>query len=235
MSFNDLPPVPSSTPAPPRHSLLASSSPTQPSSPPAQPRALSQLDVERLKVRLSGFTTYTFVSALVFNSALKLYTDWRSFIVASQMSPPAALFLVLVIGSFLLSLHSAVTFTLVPIYAKAAIGRGQDEVCQLFLDETQPHRTSAFFAFISGVVFFLGAFIMSTYLQVFCLPFGDPVKTPLWAIKTIYACACVHVVYIASSWAAVMHRAKVLIFKSDAILTSPYPKLSAAEEPREMM
>ena len=99
------------------------------------------------QLRIDGFGTYAVVSALVLNACLRLYTS-------TQTPPPypitkpngdevikstrsGLIFLTTVTMSFLQSLHSAIVFTLIPIYIKTCLGLGLDGKFVEFLGEAE--------------------------------------------------------------------------------------------------
>ncbi len=124
---------------------------------------------------MEGFGTYAVVAALMLNASLRIYTgtstpnelDKRGRV---SQSVPGLVFLLSTAITFLLSLHSTVTFTLIPIYAKTCLGLSLDHKFTAFLASTEWHRKCGFRTFLGSIVCFLISFCTAFYMKVITIP-----------------------------------------------------------------
>ena len=155
--------------------LLAAHPITRPIAAAAIPRRLPSpaivspaVDLTRVRVRLEGYTSYSVVSALIMNAALRVLTStaveikpqtWKTRVAQSA-------FLIFITISVLCGAYTTVNFALVSVYAKTAIGIGLDEQCATLLKLTQPYRAMAFRSFVGCLSSFCFAFPLAIYFKL---------------------------------------------------------------------
>lgn len=124
---------------------------------------LTSLDLARTKFRLDGLNSYSVVSALVMNAALRLLTTSQS---NDNHDPLAAATVALSAVSALCGVHSAVMFTLVCLYSKTAIGMSTDEAFARFFQATASMRQRGFASFVACLFTFTAALVTATVTRL---------------------------------------------------------------------
>lgn len=179
-----IPPTTTITPAP----TFASSSTSLPAllgAPFLRPVGLNQFaavghlsafsSLDRVKIRMEGFGTYAVVAALMLNASLRIFTGTSTTNKLNEEGristpTPAVIFLASTALTFLQALHATVTFTLIPIYAKTALGLGLDGKFSEFLASTSIHRKIGFDTFFGSIVTLLFSVCSSFWLRMIHCP-----------------------------------------------------------------
>ena len=109
------------------------------------------------------------------NASLRIFTGTQTTMKLSRhgrisASTPVLIFLTTTALTFLQALHSTVTFTLIPIYAKTALGLGLDSKFSKFLVSTSFHRKIGFDTFCGSVVCLIGSVCSSFWLRMITSP-----------------------------------------------------------------
>ena len=132
----------------------------------AKHAADSVLDIGRVRMRLEGLQAYATLCALLANGCLRLYSSVKIRKEPDQWMKRVydAVYLFIVV-SILSGSYTTVVFTLLALFSKTALGRGYDAQFLLFWAATANIRESAIIAFLSSLVCFELAFILSLYLR----------------------------------------------------------------------
>jgi hypothetical protein len=157
------------------------------SSSPQQPLNTPIFDMERMKIRLDGLSQYAVICALLLNVCLNIYFNTMKYLendfstIQSEVRQKHSTFFAYYISQFrdrgmkfvkvifmfssifsiISSAYTAVVFTLLGLYSKAALGMGCDANFLLFFDTTQKWRESAFDAFVISLMNFEVSFLSS--------------------------------------------------------------------------
>ena len=145
------------------------------------------LDISRVRMRLEGLQAYGTLCALLANGCLRLYssisvpttsernidsvngdsTNTTQKIFTKKFRKRLAYdgFFLCVVLSVLSGAYTTVVFTLLPLYSKMALGRGYDKQFLEFWAATAQIRETGFTAFLSSLVSFEIAFVLSLYLR----------------------------------------------------------------------
>lgn len=145
-------------------------------------------DMERMKIRLDGLSQYAVICALLLNVCLNIYFNTMKYLEHNNnstiqneirsnkatsmtqyfsqfhdhgMKVVKLIFILSSIFSIISSAYTAVVFTLLGLYSKAALGMGCDTNFLLFFDTTHKLRESAFDAFVISLVNFELSFLSS--------------------------------------------------------------------------
>jgi len=121
------------------------------------------------KLRIDGIHAYVFISILILNASLRLFTstpiDLRP---EKENSKLASFAFVLTIGfTFFGSIYSSTVFSLIELYTRTALGFGFDDGTKFnaFLTATQNYRLIGFWCFVSSLVSLLLSFPLSFYIR----------------------------------------------------------------------
>lgn len=125
------------------------------------------IDLTRFRLRLDGLHTYSVITTLLLNGALRLFTGtpkkWQD---GQPIKNAVKLcFSVATILSVLAGSYTTIVFSLLGLYAKRALGRGLDDACWQFFQQSQPIREVAYDACLVSLVSFQAAFCLSVYLN----------------------------------------------------------------------
>ena len=145
------------------------------------------LDISRVRMRLEGLQAYGTLCALLANGCLRLYssisvpttsernvdsvngddttTTKKGFTKKLRKRLAYDGFFLCVVLSVLSGAYTTVVFTLLPLYSKMALGRGYDKQFLEFWAATAQIRETGFTAFLSSLVSFEIAFVLSLYLR----------------------------------------------------------------------
>ena len=155
----------------------------------SQPLVAPIFDMERMKIRLDGLGQYAVICALLLNVCLNIYFNTLKHLEdegtgstlqrEARQSKPTYLthnlfkfydrgmkivkftFILSSVFSIISSAYTAVVFTLLGLYSKAALGMGCDTNFLLFFDTTAKLRESAFDAFVISLMNFEISFLTS--------------------------------------------------------------------------
>ena len=125
------------------------------------------MDISRFKLRLDGLHTYAVITTLLMNASLRLYSATPKRFVAEQnvRNVLKIVFSALVTISVLTGSYTTIVLSLVELYAKRALGRGQDAAVLSFFTQTQPIRELAYDTWIVSLVAFQASFVLSLFLN----------------------------------------------------------------------
>lgn len=133
----------------------------------AQTKSAAAIDLTRFRLRLDGLHTYSVITTLLLNGALRLFTSTSKKWEDGQRVRNAMklCFSVASILSVLAGSYTTIVFSLLGLYAKRALGRGLDEACLEFFHQARPIREVAYDACLVSLVSFQVAFCLSVYLN----------------------------------------------------------------------
>lgn len=128
-------------------------------------------DVTRARVRLEGYSTYTIISALIMNAALRLLTstdtDFKKMGLPTWLHRIAQiLFVTSISAAVMCGAHCTVIFALVGVYAKMAVGLEMDSAASLFLQNTSQFRRDGFHSFVVCLVGFSISYPTSLFFKI---------------------------------------------------------------------
>ena len=125
------------------------------------------MDISRFKLRLDGLHTYAVITTLLMNASLRLFSATPKRFVAEQKvrNVLKIVFSALVTISVLTGSYTTIVLSLVELYAKRALGRGQDVAVLQFFTSTQPIRELAYDTWIVSLVAFQASFVLSLFLN----------------------------------------------------------------------
>ena len=128
------------------------------------------MDLTRVRVRLEGYSSYSVVSALIMNAALRLVTSTDLNLGDSELpiwldKCLQATFLLSISTAVLGGSYCTVVFALCSAYAKTAIGLSLDDRCEVFLRMTHIYRLAAFRAFLAMLASFSISFPLSLFFR----------------------------------------------------------------------
>ena len=153
----------------------------------SQPLNAQIFDMERMKIRLDGLSQYAVICALLLNVCLNIHFNTMKYL-DNNVSPVQRevrqkgssiilyylsqfhyrgmkmvefVFILSSVFSIVSSAYTAVVFTLLGLYSKAALGMGCDTNFLLFFNSTQKWRESAFDAFFISLMNFEISFLSS--------------------------------------------------------------------------
>lgn len=122
-------------------------------------------DPTRARIRLEGLHSYVVVSTLMLNASLRLFSSTPKPLVKGEKTKNTAkiLFTAAIVASVLSGLYTTISFSLLGMYVKTAIGMNKNPTA--FFDATQNIREHAFGAFIVSLSSFNASFILSLFLN----------------------------------------------------------------------
>ena len=125
------------------------------------------VDVTRFRLRLEGLHTYAVITSLLMNASLRLFSATPKRWVPGQRVTNAikVLFSIAVTISVLAGSYTTIVFSLLGLYAKRALGRGWDQPCLAFFEQTRPIREGAYDACVVSLVTFQISFCLSLFLN----------------------------------------------------------------------
>lgn len=126
------------------------------------------LDMGRAKTRLEGLQSYTVVTALVMNSALRIFSATPMEITAQDSKIDIwakSLFVVFCGLSIVAGSYTTVVYTLLGLYSKTALGLGKDEAFTEFFARTMHLRSNGFACFLTALVCFNISFALTLFLK----------------------------------------------------------------------
>jgi hypothetical protein len=127
------------------------------------------IDVERMKTRLEGLSSYGVVSALLMSATLSLIESTNVDLSDETNQRVYNVFKIVFTASAILSVvagvYTTVVFSLLELYAKTALGMGQDEPLIEFFVDTTAYRKTAFFAFLLSLISFETCFVSWLFLK----------------------------------------------------------------------
>jgi hypothetical protein len=146
----------------------AGAAPETAAAPPSKGAVLDAQQLDRIRIRLDGLGTYAMVSALLVGGILGVYFNTPKAFVEGRFVDNAvtALFLASSAASLVASVYVTLTFSLVGLYSKTALGLGRDGPCADFLDATRRERACAYDAFLLSLALFQSSFVMNMFLAV---------------------------------------------------------------------
>ena len=177
------------------------------------------LDINRVKIRLEGLSSYGVISALLMNAALRLFSGTSKNLSSSSKQQDDAnaninkrgvnvakiVFMVSVVSSILAGSYSTVVFSLLGLYSKTALGMGLDENFIRFFKETAGIRQNGFDAFVVALVSFEISFVTSL-----CITYDEQLR---W-----WATGLAGVLALVSFW----HWSHILQVASKLLFSVPY-------------
>lgn len=135
----------------------------------------SSVDLSRLGLQLSAMSSYAVVSSLLLGSGLYLFAITPLKVEDTKGQPPqsrgtrwaTSVFACVVALNIVTSLHTAITFNVMNLYANSALGRGMDDAYLAFWDAPaiQKLRQSAFRSFVVAIQSFKASFGLSVFLK----------------------------------------------------------------------
>jgi hypothetical protein len=136
------------------------------------------LEMDRVRIRLDGLSSYGVICSLLMNAALRLYSATPKKLESSSDTSSKKLlfsytktdiikmiFMASTVISISAGSYTTVVFTLLGLYAKTALGLGRDGPFLEFFELTAPYRKLAFDAFVVSLVSFQISFVTSLYLS----------------------------------------------------------------------
>ena len=128
------------------------------------------IDMTRVGMRLSAMSSYAVISSLLLGSGLYIFsmTPVKTIDSMSKMEQRAvAAFTILVSINIAASLHTAVIFSVMTLYANTALGQGLDQAFLQFWNapHTQGLRRSAFHSFLVAITAHQASFALSVFLK----------------------------------------------------------------------
>jgi len=124
------------------------------------------LDLNRVRIRLEGLSSYSVVSALMMNAGMRLYSGTNKQLQKGKRLENGfkVFFSLSVALSILTGAYTTVVFSLLGLYAKTALGLGWDGPFLEFFQQTESIRKFAFDTFVVSLVTFEFSFISSLFL-----------------------------------------------------------------------
>jgi len=140
---------------------------------------LAHFDLDRVKIRLDGLSSYGVVTALIMNAGLRLYSATPKKMGTESGPDDSAddkrrqkienftkvLFGFSVVASILAGAYTTVVFSLLGLYSKTALGLRRDLQYLEFISSTAQIRETAFDSFLLSLVAFEISFVSSIFLQ----------------------------------------------------------------------
>jgi hypothetical protein len=125
------------------------------------------LDMNRVRIRLEGLSTYAVVSALMLNGSLRLLSGTPKALEKKKPMENGAkvVFCASILLSILSSIYATVVFSFLSLYCKTALGLNQDAQYLSFMDATAKERKLAFDAFLWSLATFQSSFASSLFLS----------------------------------------------------------------------
>jgi hypothetical protein len=161
------------------------------------------LDMNRVRIRLEGLSTYAVVSALMLNGSLRLLSGTPN---AMEKKKPMenvvkVVFCASILLSILSSVYATVVFFLLGLYCKTALGLNQDAQYMTFMDATAKERKFALDAFLWSLAAFQSSFVSSFFMS-----YHGPLRW--WSAGA----AAVLVAWSFRHWIKIVNLAATLIF-----------------------
>jgi hypothetical protein len=128
---------------------------------------VESLDMNRVRIRLEGLSTYAVVSALMLNGSLRLLFGTPKNLEKDKRTENVVkvVFCASTFLSILSSVYTTVVFSLLGSYCKTALGLSQDSQYVLFMNATAKERRYAFDAFLWSLGAFQTSFVSSLFLN----------------------------------------------------------------------
>mmetsp|Transcript_3541 Transcript_3541/g.8092 ORF Transcript_3541/g.8092 Transcript_3541/m.8092 type:complete len:242 (-) Transcript_3541:175-900(-) len=147
--------------------------------------AAAAFDLTRARIRLEGLSAYGVTTGLLMNAAMRLYSSTPKKMkdlseiddddgkddgggdakrVARMENWVTVIFAALVTVTIMSGMYTTITFSLLALYSKTALGMGADAQYLQFLEMTEPIRRIGFDTYIVSLLCFKGAFVCSLFL-----------------------------------------------------------------------
>ena len=131
--------------------------------------AVEGMDLNQVRARLEGWTSYGVIAALILNACIRIYSSTPKTMVdrsdeGEAVSVAKVAFMISVISSILSGCYTTVVFSLLGIYSKVSLGLGLDAPVDL-LDGTLGVRKSAFNALFMSLITFETSFVSSLFIS----------------------------------------------------------------------
>lgn len=129
--------------------------------------ASTSLDLNRVRIRLEGLSSYGVVTALMMNASLRLFASTPKKLKDGDKVDNVAkiLFAILISISIMSGAYTTVVFSMLSLYSKSALGLGKDDAYVDFMAETAQIRTSAFDSFLVCLVTVTASVVLSLFLN----------------------------------------------------------------------
>lgn len=131
------------------------------------------LDLTRIGMQLTAMSSYALVSSLLLGSGLYLFAitplkvsdNKREGRMGRIEKAATAIFSIMITINIVSSLHTAIVFNVMTLYANTALGQGLDQGYIQFWNapHCQALRKSAFYSFITAILSFKYSFILSVF------------------------------------------------------------------------
>mmetsp|Transcript_15703 Transcript_15703/g.21819 ORF Transcript_15703/g.21819 Transcript_15703/m.21819 type:complete len:218 (+) Transcript_15703:183-836(+) len=127
------------------------------------------LDLNRVRIRLEGLSSYGVISSLLMNATLGIFGMTREKIIKKEDSTVdrtvKTIFLSLVSLSIITGFYTTIVFTLLVLYSKTALGMANDDAFLKFFSQTAHARQTGFQSFIVSLVSFTASFCLSLIIN----------------------------------------------------------------------
>jgi len=125
------------------------------------------IDLTRTRIRLEGLQSYAIVTTLLMNAALRIFSCTPKTLKTKETVDNIAkiIFAFNILVTVITGSYTTITFTLLGVYSKTALGLGRDDKFLEFFERTAYNRKSAFQSFFASIITFQCSFILSLFLN----------------------------------------------------------------------
>jgi hypothetical protein len=157
--------------------------------------------LDRTKIRLDGLGSYASISTLLLNAALRLLSSTPKKLDGRKQEDAAKiLFISLISATVIFGSYTTMVFSLLTLYSKAALGMGLDEEFVEFFAATHEIRRTGFAAFVTTILSFNFAFVLSLYLT-----YEGPIRFWITSIAFVMIAISVQNWYLIVQYASLMY------------------------------
>ena len=168
-------------------------------------------DISRTKTQLEAYSSYAVVAALLFNTALRMWTSQPNFKELNVYKRRwitkylEVVYLICSTLSVMGGLHATVVFALVGVYSKVALGKSLDLEAATFLASTHMYRQQAFRSFVVSLVSSIIQFEIALCTRINIVMGEQTVEAVLRAVQAV---AVLVGVAMCVSWLKIMGAAQ---------------------------